>query len=324
MDRSVDISDCSQLVQVSRNGVTESRHYGVAVVLDPDGSPLLSLGNPDALIFPRSAVKPFQAIASLRCGAALTDVQVALACASHVGTFEHQDVARAMLQAGGLNASDLQCPQSWPVDSATRTQMTLEQLPKSALAFNCSGKHAGFLLAAKALGSETASYLDPVHPVQQAAHAVLEEFCGPIHFTGIDGCGAPAVQVSLQSLAQGFRQLVVSQQAEAQRVVDAMRHHPWAVRGKGHPNTEVIRRTGAIAKLGAEGALAVAAPSGVTVAIKMLDGSARGTDLLALSLLRKFDAIEETPYRELRVQLQPAGATAGARAAGLQLAGTDF
>jgi len=320
----VDISDCSQLVQVSRNGVTESRHYGVAVVLGADGSPLLSLGNPEALIFPRSAVKPFQAIASLRCGAELDDEQLALACASHIGTFAHQDVARRMLESAGLTESDLQCPAAWPGDAATRTQMTLEHTPKSALAFNCSGKHAGFLLAATAMGADTTNYLDPDHRIQQTAHTVLEEFCGPIHFTGVDGCGAPAVQMSLLSLAHGFQQLVVSRQAEAQRVVTAMRHHPWAVRGKGHPNSEVIERTRAIAKLGAEGVLAVAAPNAVTVAIKMLDGSARGTDLLALSLLRKFDAIDESAYRDLLAQLKPAGATAGARAAELQLAGTDF
>jgi len=320
----MDISDCAQLVKVSRNGVTESRHYGAAVVLGPGGTTLMALGNPEALIFPRSAVKPFQAIASLRCGAELDDEQLALACASHIGTFAHQDVARRMLASAGLNESDLQCPHSWPVDSATRTQMTLEHLPKSTVAFNCSGKHAGFLLAAKASGSGTAGYLDPDHPVQRMAHSVLEEFCGPMPFTGIDGCGAPAVQMSLKSLAHGFQQLVVSEQKEAQRVVAAMRNHPWAVRGKGHPNSEVIEQTGAIAKLGAEGVLAMAAPNSLTVAIKMLDGSSRGTDLLALSLLHKFSAIEEAAYRDLRQQLQPVGGTAGAQAAGLQLAGADF
>ncbi len=324
MDRPLDISDCAQLVQVRRNGITESRHYGIAVVLGTDGSPLLSLGNPDALVFPRSAVKPFQAIASIRCGAVLDDEQVALACASHVGTFAHQDVARRMLDSVGLSSSDLQCPESWPVDSATRTQMTLENLPKSTLAFNCSGKHAGFLLAAKAMGERTSNYLDPEHPVQKMASQVLEEYCGPLPFTGVDGCGAPAVQMSLMSLAHGFQQLIISQEPAAQRVVSAMRLHPWAVRGHGHPNTEVIQQTGAIAKLGAEGVLVMATPNSVTVAIKMLDGSSRGTDLLALSLLQKYSAINDDVYLDLRQQFQPQGTSIGARAAELQLTGIDF
>jgi len=324
MDGSLEISDCAQLVQVRRNGVVESRHYGAVVVLGSDGSQLLALGNPQALIFPRSAIKPFQALASLRCGADLGAEQLALACASHVGSFAHQNLAHQLLDSAGLSASELQCPEAWPADSATRTQMILEHLPKTRLAFNCSGKHAAFLVAAKAMGARTESYLDPRHPVQEAARGVLEEYCGPIPFTGVDGCGAPAIQMSLRSLADGFHQLVTSTQREAQKVVRAMLDHPWAVRGAGQPNTEVIRQAGIIAKLGAEGVLAMAAPNGVTVALKMLDGSSRGTDLLALSLLHKFSAIEENEYRNLQELLQPPAITAGAQAADLQLAETDF
>ncbi|TAP28033.1 asparaginase [Arthrobacter sp. S41] len=324
MDGSVDISDCAQLVQVRRNGAVESRHYGVAVVLGENGSSLLALGNPEALIFPRSALKPFQAIASLRCGAQLTEEQVALTCASHVGSFAHQQLALQILESAGLSTDDLQCPEAWPVDSATRTQMTIEHLPKSRLTFNCSGKHAGFLNAAKSLGADTDTYLDPAHPVQQTAHRVFEEFCGPVARTGVDGCGAPAVQMSLLSLARGFHHLLATSDPDAQRAVTAMLHHPWAVRGEGQANTEVIKHAGVIAKLGAEGVLAMTAPNGVTVAIKMLDGSSRGTDLLALSLLHKFSAIDENSYRKLHQQLQPPATTVGAQAADLQLAGTDF
>lgn len=324
MNRSLDISDCAQLVQVRRNGVVESRHYGAAVVLGPDGSVLFELGDSAAAIFPRSAVKPFQALASLRCGAQLSDEQIALACASHVGSFAHQELAHNMLDSVGLTPADLQCPEAWPADSSTRTEMTMAQLPKTRLAFNCSGKHAGFLVAAKALDTDTQSYLEPTHRVQIAAHEALEEYCGRISFTGIDGCGALAIQFPLLALARGFHRLVSSTEPHAHDIVRAMRNHPWAVRGVGQPNTQVIERTGIIAKLGAEGVLAMAAPNGMSVAVKMLDGSGRGTDAFALSLLRKFNAIDKDSFHSLQLLLRPAANTAGAQAADLQLAGTDF
>src|SRR5699024_12091331 len=38
--------------------------------------------------------------------------------------------------------------------------------PRSALHFNCSGKHTAFLTAARAIGAETSTYLSADHPVQ--------------------------------------------------------------------------------------------------------------------------------------------------------------
>lgn len=324
MHPAIDISDCAELVRVTRNSNIESRHFGIAVVLGPDGEEVSAFGNPDALVFPRSALKPFQAIGSLRAGAQLSSEATALACASHLGTREHQELAANMLANLGLSQDDLQCPLSWPGDAKTRQQMISNDESKNRLAFNCSGKHAAFLTAALALGQDAATYLDPAGAVQVSARRAMEEFCGPITFIGTDGCGAPAPQMSLRSLAAGFNKLVSSGDPHAQQVVSALRRHPWAIRGQGSANTLVAERTGIIAKLGAEGVLGMAAPSGHSVAVKMLDGSQRGTDLLALGLLKAAGALDAEDHRWLKQQLMPAPATAGAKAAGLELAGIDF
>ncbi|WPR63823.1 asparaginase [Glutamicibacter protophormiae] len=324
MDPSLEFSDCAELVRITRNGMVESRHLGVAVVLDPSGQAVAELGNPQARIFPRSALKPFQAIGSLRAGAKLSPQGTALACASHLGTLRHQRIAGETLETAGLDAADLQCPSAWPGDGATRTSMILNRQHANRLAFNCSGKHAAFLNAAVLAGAPTSSYLSPEHPVQRAALAAMEEFCGPISFVGVDGCGAPAPQMSLLSLARGFRQLVLSRDVHAQQVVHSIRENPWAIRGEGSANTLVVERTGIIAKLGAEGVLAMGTPAGYSVALKMLDGSPRGTDLLALDLLASVGALGELDHRWLRQALTPEPPTPGARAAGLELAGRDF
>ena len=88
---------------------------------DPaDGEVLAALGPVDALIYPRSTLKPFQAIASMKAGAALRGEQVAIAAASHTGTFDHLDAVSSILKAADLGPEALQCPPDWPQDEDTR------------------------------------------------------------------------------------------------------------------------------------------------------------------------------------------------------------
>ena len=90
-------SDSAELAWVTRAGVVESRHIGSMVMVAPDGSVLEAFGAPERTIFPRSTLKPFQAIASLRAGALISPEAVALACGSHIGTPRHQEVAASVL-----------------------------------------------------------------------------------------------------------------------------------------------------------------------------------------------------------------------------------
>ncbi|MHA6968463.1 asparaginase [Glutamicibacter bergerei] len=324
MASAIDITHCTELLRVTRNSVVESRHYGAAVVLDASGEILEALGDPQALIFPRSALKPFQAIGSLRAAAVLSSAQLALACASHLGTARHQQLAHSVLASVNLGEDHLQCPASWPGDSAARTEMIIGGHSQNKLAFNCSGKHAAFLAAAVSRGEPVETYLNPEHPVQQCALEAIEEFCGSVTFVGVDGCGAPAPQISLHSLAKGFKNLSTSSDQHVRAVAHAMREHPWAVRGPGSPNTIVNESTGIIAKLGAEGVLGMSTDQGVSVVVKMLDGSSRGMDMLALGLLVKHGALTPQKLKELASRLAPASTTEGSRAAQIHDVGQGF
>ncbi|HRN29180.1 MAG TPA: asparaginase, partial [Terrimesophilobacter sp.] len=57
------------------------------------------------------------------------------------------------------------------------------------------------------------------------------------------------------------------------------------------PNTIVIEQLGLVTKMGADGVLVAAADDGTSVAVKVLDGSARVTYAVALELLSRVDAI---------------------------------
>jgi L-asparaginase II len=65
-----------------------------------------------------------------------------------------------------------------------------------------------------------------------------------------------------------------------------MRQYPEYVGGRGHQNTLVMQLLpGVIAKGGAEGVIAMAAPDGHAVAVKVIDGNPRATTALGLMLL---------------------------------------
>lgn len=282
--------DTVQLAVIERSGMIESRHLGAAIVLAPDGSELRRLGNPDALIYPRSTLKPMQAITVLRSGVTLTGEQLVLASASHIGSQRHQDIAASTLAAYGLSVDELRCPADWPSDSDARRAADAP----TRLAMNCSGKHASFLAACVVNGWPLESYLEHDHPLQARIRETVVEFTGtPLAHEGIDGCGAPVFAMSLTALAKAI-QRVVNSVAESDRhahaLVSAIRAHAW---GLDMPQVaEAMDILGIIAKRGAEGVLIAAAPDGTTTTLKILDGSIRPLLPVGLSLLADAGALD--------------------------------
>jgi len=293
------VQDSAELAVVERGGFVESRHAGSAVVLAPSGEVITRLGDPDALILPRSSLKPLQAVAVVTAGAALEGERLALATASHAGTDRHAAVVRDMLGAVGLTEDHLACPASWPTDVATRDAMVREHLEPAAIRHNCSGKHAAMLSACVATGWSTEGYLDETHPLQVHIREVVERLTGEkIAATVIDGCGAPVHALTLTGLARGIHRVGTSSERSpfalhrvAGALVRTVREHPWTIDGPGRSDTFAIERFGVFSKLGAEGVQVMVAPDGTTVALKTLDGSLRAAPLVALHLLANAGAL---------------------------------
>ncbi|WP_022878085.1 asparaginase [Microbacterium sp. B19] len=292
--------DSVELAVVERNGFIESRHYGVAVVLAPDGSEKLALGDPSASFLPRSSMKPLQALACLSAGAELTGERLAISMASHSGTDRHVEVARGILQSVGLTEDDLGCPAAWPGDQKTRDEVVRDHGGPSPLRMNCSGKHATMLLTCVTNGWPTAGYLDPQHPLQVHIREVIERLVGErITTTAVDGCGAPVYALSLIGLARAIQRIGTASERSpfalhrsAGALVRAVRENPWVIDGPGLEDAVVIERLGVFSKKGAEGVQVMTAPDGTTVALKMLDGSNRAAHAVALRLLEQAGALE--------------------------------
>ena len=158
----------------------------------------------------------------------------------------------------------------------------------SALAQNCSGKHAAMLATCVANGWDLATYRDPAHPLQQAMAETLADLAGePVAATGIDGCGAPVMAISLTGLARAFGRLAsAADGTDEARVATAIRSYPEWLGGTRRDVTSLIRGLpGAVAKDGAESVYALGLPDGRGVALKIADGGQRARPVVMAAAL---------------------------------------
>lgn len=279
----LDPKDLAPLVALERNGLNESFHHGIAALVDPSGVVLESFGNPGAPIYPRSALKPLQALALYRLGLHLPSEQSVLTMASHHSTQEHITQVEAILAGANVVQSALGCPAALPWNPAMKAKVS----EPAALFHNCSGKHAGFLAASALKGWDLDSYLSPDHPLQLAILGVIEELTGEkVVKTAVDGCGAPLHAMSTAALARGISAFVL----EADELVAAALSHPQLIGDATTPDAAFLR-AGFFSKLGAEGVFTVGTKAGYAVAIKIADGSLRAAPAIALALLSRHGLI---------------------------------
>ncbi|GGP45950.1 asparaginase [Streptomyces variabilis] len=261
-----------------RGGVVEGVHYGSVVVLDADGTAGVRLGDPEAAFYPRSALKPVQAVAMVRAGLPLDGALLSLAAASHSGEERHLDGARRILERAALTEDDLRNVPDLPFGPAVRDTWVRAGRGPSRLAQNCSGKHAAMLYTAKLNGWSLDDYLDPGHPLQQTVAETVEDLTGQrVTTVTVDGCGAPLFAVSLEGLARAASRIVGGAPGTPERrVADAMRTHAEMASGEGRDVAALMRAVpGLLAKDGFEGVQVAALPDGRAVAVKIADGAGR-------------------------------------------------
>jgi L-asparaginase II len=292
------------LVEVVRGALTESRHRGAVAVVDADGATVLALGEAARPVYPRSAVKPLQALPLIESGAAerygFGDAEIALACASHGGEPAHVETARRMLARAGLDAAALECGAHWPSYQPATQALARSGGAASALHNNCSGKHAGFLCVACAAGIDHRGYVAADHPVQREVRAALESLSG-VGLTqdvcGIDGCSIPTWGVPLDRLALAFARFGAGRHMEQKRAGAAARiraacaAQPYFVAGTGRFCSQIMQRFGArvLVKTGAEGVFCGALPEqGIGIALKCDDGATRAAEVAMAALIARF------------------------------------
>ena len=276
------------LAQLVRSGLVESTHSGHLILISSDGTDLLTLGDVDAEMYPRSAIKSLQAAAMVRSGLNLNDEQLALVCASHGGTVRHQEVALEILQSVGLTESDLQNTPDRPIDHEARIAWGAK--PATSLAANCSGKHAGMLATCVTNGWDIRNYLDIDHPLQIAIATEITELTGQkINRVSTDGCGAPLFSMSTRSIAVAARNMRINNDPIFTKLINACLKHPEMILAEGAFDTRIMRAVpGLFVKGGAESVMLASLPDGRAIAWKISDGSNRVNGPLMKAALAKF------------------------------------
>ena len=123
------------LVEVLRGGLVESRHRGSVAVFDAAGKSVLSIGDVERPVFPRSAVKAIQALPLVESGAAEpigfgdqrtgAGLRLAFRRAGACGARRPTCWRKA-----SLDGSALECGAQWPLDQ------------EATVALARSGRHA--------------------------------------------------------------------------------------------------------------------------------------------------------------------------------------
>lgn len=289
------------VVEVSRGDRVESFHRGAVVVVDTRGVILHKIGDAERPIYPRSAVKPLQALPLVASGAAdrlgLSLAEIAIACGSHAGTAHHLSVVDGMLRKAGSTPSQLECGTHRPFHEASSRDLDARGMPATPLHNNCSGKHAGFLCVARALDVDPTGYTEPDHPVMSDVAAALAATTRASHDAGnrgTDGCSIPTFAIPLSAVATGFARLGTGTDLSdslahaAARIREAVTAHPEMVAGSGRFDTLVNAAGGGaiLCKCGAEGTGAAALPTlGLGLAVKIDDGASRAVEVVMATIL---------------------------------------
>ncbi len=292
------------LVTLERQGLTESIHRGSAIILHSTQGIIASWGDPEKVIFPRSAMKPLQTFTALSTGLSLSNEQVAFGCSSHHGEQRHILLAQEWLSHHGLSAEEhLACGHALPQENENLLSILQNSINKTSnqdsykkrIYHGCSGKHCCQLSFCIYNGWDIDGYFEPHHPAQQALFSHLEQLSErPLEKIARDGCNLPAPAMRLSSFAKALSKLADpktlshSEQKAALQIFESTTDYPFLTGGASAPNSLMTAKSNKtfFAKNGSEGVYGCLIPSAnCSIVLKIADGSMRAADTAIAGIL---------------------------------------
>ena len=298
------------LCKIHRGDFIESMHVAFVVVVDAKGEIVYSNGDAHYLTCVRSALKPFQASASVKAGVVkhfnFTNEEISLMCASHNGEDIHVNTAMSMLQKIGYDISYYECGAHSPYDKDSKKALLYNKEKPNPLHNNCSGKHAGMLSLANYLKEDPKGYTNEDHPVQMKIMEQVKRFSELEEFPiAIDGCSAPVPFLPLYNIALMYQKLASNAYDELNILYDAIISNPYHIAGKNRFDTDFIQvmNGNAITKVGGEGVrgLGIRNPNGDAygIAIKIIDGNQRCNPKATIAVLKELKLINDKQLEAL-------------------------
>lgn len=285
----------------------ENTHRVHVAVVDADGRLLFAADDATRMTLARSAAKPAQALAVLETGAlerfGFDEADLALMCGSHSSEPRHIERTRQMLAKAQAGEDDLRCGGHAPLSDEVWRDWIRRDFVPGGVCSNCSGKHAGMLAGAQAIGAAIRNYHFPDHPLQVRVRETVASLCelpeDDVEWA-IDGCNLPTPAFPLDRLARMYARIAAAAAPDAVnadnprtlalgRIYRAMSSYPDMVGGEGRFCTLLMQAfDGAlIGKVGADGSYAIGVrPSahterlgadgvhrGLGIAVKVEDGN---------------------------------------------------
>ena len=316
------------LVEILRGDEVEAWHRG-AWCARRDERIVASVGDQDRRYCLRSSAKFFQALPHLLAGAdqryGVSEAELALLCASHGGEERHVALAARLLERAGLDAAALDCGAHAPMHLESRARLLAEDRAPDPLHNNCSGKHAGMILAALARSESIEDYLSVDHPLQREIRRLLGLLAGvDLEQRGgaRDGCSAPTFYLSLDEAARAYQRFARPPEDFGRklrqacfRLSEAVSRQPAMIAGAGRFCSALASVSSGrlLCKVGAEGFYgAFCRATGTGIALHVDDGAASASERVLVAVLAHLDLIRDDEV----AQLAPFVAAARANHAG--------
>ena len=300
---------------VYRGDLIESKHKAICLVKNISNKVILSTNNENHLIYPRSAIKIFQALPFINSKAHvlynLSKENIAISCSSHSGESKHIHVLNEWINKTGINIHQLKCGIHNPLDEESSNALLLSGNVPTQLHNNCAGKHLGMITGCLANKMSTDKYLDFEHPYQKLIQKTLENFMElkiQNNCIGIDGCGAPQYAFPLDSIATSMINLIKEKEKTNKYpnainiILSAIKRFPLLIGGNNRFDSAIIKSTkGRIfCKGGAEGVLLFSDfEKKIGGVIKIIDGNSRAIPTIAMQIFIKFNLLSKTEVNAL-------------------------
>lgn len=298
------------LVREYRGNTLDLTHFGYLVIVDENSKVLYSVGDPDDIVFYRSASKPIQALPVIARGLdrryGITEEESTIFAGSHAGEPYHIAALESILNKAGFSEDMLVMKPAVPSYGPANEERIRQGLAPRKLYHNCAGKHCALMLLQRELGGVVTDYWRMGAVAQLEVQRYIETLSETENIRlGVDGCGVPVFAVPLRCIAAAFKNLALPEHIRddtmreaAVRFIPRIHQYPHMMRGTGYICTEINRDGNLLGKGGANSVYGFALKrERLGVAFKFTDGTEHLWPIIILEVLRGLGALSEQSRR---------------------------
>ncbi len=300
----------------TRSKLQESVHKIKILVTNLNNEVLLSSGNDNDYIYPRSSIKIFQAIPFIKSDAVnkykLSSKSIAMACSSHRGENYHIKELEIWVKKIGIKIKDLKCGIHNPLNLKATENLMRSNNKTNQLHNNCAGKHMAMITSSIINKYNISNYLNINHPHQIEIRNIFEKFTNKKINNknyGIDGCSAPQYAFKINDIAKMLKNLInayngnFAYKKEIRKLINCVLLNPKFIGGSDSLDSRImmINRKNIFCKGGAEGVfLFVDLNKKIVGVIKVADGNERALPSIIYNLFKKFKIMNKRELVHLK------------------------